>query len=92
MPKTIARVSLVQGDTGPVNFMFDGDRVSAVIDFEWGHYGDPMEDLGNICVREFWNPSGGLTGLFKLYETVVAASRTTATRPCTTACSRTCEA
>jgi hypothetical protein len=27
-----------------------------------------MEDLGNICVREFWNPSGGLKGLFKLYE------------------------
>jgi len=51
-----------------VNFMFDADQVSAVIDFEWGHYGDPMEDLGNICVREFWNPSGGLTGLFELYE------------------------
>ena len=68
VPKTLARVSLVQGDTGPVNFMFDADRVSAVIDFEWGHYGDPMEDLGNICVREFWNPSGGLKGLFELYE------------------------
>jgi aminoglycoside phosphotransferase (APT) family kinase protein len=68
VPKEVARVSLVQGDTGPVNFMFDGDRVSAVIDFETGHYGDPMEDLGNICVREFWNPSGGLNGLFKLYE------------------------
>jgi aminoglycoside phosphotransferase (APT) family kinase protein len=68
VPERIARVSLVQGDTGPVNFLFDGDRVSAVIDFEWGHFGDPMEDLGNICVREFWNPSGGLTGLFKLYE------------------------
>ena len=27
-----------------------------------------MEDLGNICVREFWNPCGGLDGLFKLYE------------------------
>ena len=27
-----------------------------------------MEDLGNICVREFWNPSGGLDGLFHLYE------------------------
>jgi hypothetical protein len=67
-PTEMARVSLVQGDTGPVNFMFDGDRVSAVIDWEWGHYGDPMEDLGNICVREFWNPSGGLTGLFRLYE------------------------
>lgn len=68
VPTSLARVSLVQGDTGPVNFMFDGDRVSAVIDLEWGHYGDPLEDLGNFCVREFWNPSGGLTGLFELYE------------------------
>lgn len=67
-PTTMARLSLVQGDTGPVNFMFDGDRVSAIIDLEWGHFGDPLEDLGNICVREFWNPSGGLTGLFTLYE------------------------
>jgi len=68
MPDKVARVSLVQGDTGPVNFMFQRDKVSAVVDWEWGHWGDPMEDLGNICVREFWNPSGGLTGLFKRYE------------------------
>lgn len=68
VPETVARVSLVQGDTGPVNFMFQSDKVSAVVDWEWGHWGDPMEDLGNICVREFWNPSGGLTGLFKRYE------------------------
>ena len=66
-PEKVARVSLVQGDTGPVNFMFQGDRVSSVIDWELGHWGDPMEDLGNIVVREFWNPSGGLTGLFDLY-------------------------
>jgi hypothetical protein len=58
----------VQGDTGPVNFMFDGDRVSALIDLEWAHLGDPLEDIGNICVREFWNPSGGLDGLFHLYQ------------------------
>ena len=68
VPETVARVSLVQGDTGPVNFMFQGDRVSALVDWEWGHWGDPMEDLGNICVREFWNPSGGLSGLFERYE------------------------
>jgi aminoglycoside phosphotransferase (APT) family kinase protein len=67
-PDSVARVSLVQGDTGPVNFMFQGDRVSSIIDWELGHYGDPLEDLGNIVVREFWNPSGGLTGLFKLWE------------------------
>ncbi len=68
VPLPLARVSLVQGDTGPMNFVFEGDRVAAVVDWEWGHYGDPMEDLGNLCVREFWNPSGGLTGLFELYE------------------------
>ena len=68
VPTDIARISLVQGDTGPVNFLFDRDKVSAVVDWEWGHWGDPMEDLGNICVREFWNPSGGLSGLFQLYE------------------------
>ncbi len=66
-PEKVARVSLVQGDTGPVNFMFQGDRVSSIIDWELGHWGDPMEDLGNIVVREFWNPCGGLTGLFELY-------------------------
>lgn len=67
-PREVSRVALVQGDTGPVNFMFQHNRVSAVVDWEWGHWGDPMEDLGNICVREFWNPSGGLSGLFELYE------------------------
>ncbi|MFK7732594.1 MAG: phosphotransferase [Pseudomonadales bacterium] len=67
-PETVARVSLLQGDTGPVNFMFQGNAVSTVIDWECGHYGDPLEDLGNIMVREFWNPCGGLKGLFTLYE------------------------
>jgi aminoglycoside phosphotransferase (APT) family kinase protein len=67
-PDSVARVSLVQGDTGPVNFMFQGNRVSSVVDWELAHYGDPMEDLGNISVREFWNPCGGLEGLFELYE------------------------
>jgi aminoglycoside phosphotransferase (APT) family kinase protein len=67
-PTSVSRISLVQGDTGPVNFVFDGDRVAAVVDWEWGHFGDPMEDLGNICVREFWNPCGGLGGLFRMYE------------------------
>ncbi len=66
-PTSIAHVALVQGDTGPVNFMFDQRRVTALVDWEWGHWGDPMEDLGNICVREFWNPSGGLDGLFNHY-------------------------
>ena len=69
-PQQVERVCLVQGDTGPVNFMFENEHVTAVVDWEWGHWGDPMEDLGSICVREFWNPSGGLKGLFERYERV----------------------
>ena len=40
-------------------------RMTGVLDWEWAHLGDPLEDIGNICVREFWNPSGGLDGLFE---------------------------
>ena len=68
VPDAPTRISLLQGDTGPVNFLFEGDHLTALVDWEWGHLGDPMEDLGNICVREFWNPSGGLDGLFDRYE------------------------
>ncbi|SFR89787.1 phosphotransferase family protein [Sphingomonas jatrophae] len=67
-PDRVPRVSLVQGDTGPVNFMFQEDRVSAIFDWEWGHLGDPIEDLGNIATREFWNPSGGMAGLVDRYR------------------------
>jgi aminoglycoside phosphotransferase (APT) family kinase protein len=68
-PEQVSRISLVQGDTGPGNFVFDGDRLTAIVDFEWGHLGDPLEDLGNFCVREFWTPSGCLdTALLARYE------------------------
>ena len=69
-PTQVSRISLLQGDTGPGNFVFDGDRLTAIVDFEWAHLGDPLEDLGNVCVREFWNPSGGLEAtLLARYET-----------------------
>lgn len=69
VPAQVSRVSLLQGDTGPGNFVFDGDRITAIVDFEWGHYGDPLEDLGNLCVREFWTPSGCLDrALLDRYE------------------------
>lgn len=58
-PQTVQATSLVQGDTGPGNFMSEGDRVTALVDWEWGHFGDPMEDLGNVWLRDFFNPTSG---------------------------------
>lgn len=36
----------VHGDAGPYNLLVDGDRLTAVLDWEFAHAGDPAEDLG----------------------------------------------
>jgi aminoglycoside phosphotransferase (APT) family kinase protein len=42
---------LCQGDTGPGNFIYDGDRVEGVIDWELAHIGDPMDDIAWLSWR-----------------------------------------
>jgi aminoglycoside phosphotransferase (APT) family kinase protein len=49
---------IVQGDCGPDQFLFDGDRVTAIIDWELAHLGDPMVDLGAMRLRECLYPAG----------------------------------
>jgi hypothetical protein len=60
----------VQGDTGPGNFMFEGDRVTHLVDWEIAHFGDPMEDLAAICVRDMVTPFAHLPTLFARYGEV----------------------
>jgi aminoglycoside phosphotransferase (APT) family kinase protein len=45
-------VVLVQGDTGPGNFMFDGERLTAITDWELAHWGDLHDDLAWVLVRD----------------------------------------
>jgi len=59
VPRTVERTVLLQGDTGPGNFLFENHRVTAVVDWEWAHYGDPMEDIGNLWLRDFFTPGCG---------------------------------
>jgi aminoglycoside phosphotransferase (APT) family kinase protein len=44
-------VVLVQGDTGPGNFMYADGRVTAVVDWELAHWGDPMDDIAWVSLR-----------------------------------------
>jgi aminoglycoside phosphotransferase (APT) family kinase protein len=59
------RRTLVHGDYRIGNIIFGPEGVRAVLDWELAHAGDPMEDLGWICVRS-WRfgsddkPVGGL--------------------------------
>ena len=63
-------VVLVQGDTGPGNFMFRGDEVAAVTDWELAHFGDLHDDLGWICVRDTQEPFPDLAERLREYERV----------------------
>lgn len=68
--------SLVHGDFRIGNIIFGPEGARAVLDWELAHVGDPMEDLGWLCVRSwrFGNdrlPVGGIgtrEELFAAYE------------------------
>jgi aminoglycoside phosphotransferase (APT) family kinase protein len=45
-----ARRTIVHGDFRMGNLMVDGECVSGVLDWELAHIGDPVEDLGWLCV------------------------------------------
>jgi aminoglycoside phosphotransferase (APT) family kinase protein len=67
VPHRVDRIAFVHGDAGTPNFMFEGERVTALIDWEWGHFGDPMEDLGNATVHASFHPSGDWPALIECY-------------------------
>jgi aminoglycoside phosphotransferase (APT) family kinase protein len=70
------QVTLVHGDFRHGNLIIGPDGVRAVLDWELAHTGDPMEDLGWICVNswrfgEIDKPVGGFgtrEELFAGYE------------------------
>ena len=67
VPAPPARPALLQGDTGPGNFVYVDDRVSAILDWECAHFGDPMEDLGHLYSRAFFHPWGDMPALLEAY-------------------------
>jgi aminoglycoside phosphotransferase (APT) family kinase protein len=50
-PADVERTSLCHGDAGPGNFLFEGDRVTALLDWEFAHLGDASDDLAWVSVR-----------------------------------------
>jgi aminoglycoside phosphotransferase (APT) family kinase protein len=45
-PEPPPRITLVHGDFRPANVLVDNDRVTALLDWELAHLGDPHDDLG----------------------------------------------
>jgi aminoglycoside phosphotransferase (APT) family kinase protein len=59
---------LVQGDTGPGNFMYADGRVTAVVDWELAHFGDPMDDIAWLTLRAVQEPFTDLDARIAEYE------------------------
>jgi aminoglycoside phosphotransferase (APT) family kinase protein len=61
-------VVLVQGDTGPGNFMYEYGEVTAVVDWELAHFGDPMDDIAWLCLRSVQDPFPDFPARLREYE------------------------
>jgi aminoglycoside phosphotransferase (APT) family kinase protein len=77
-PGPSEHVTLVHGDFRHGNLIIGSDGVRAVLDWELAHLGDPMEDLGWICVNS-WRfgqidkPVGGFGSREQLFAGYEAA-------------------
>jgi aminoglycoside phosphotransferase (APT) family kinase protein len=48
---SVSRTTLVHGDYRTGNMIYDGERISAVLDWEFACVGDPMLDVAWVCAR-----------------------------------------
>jgi len=65
-----SEVAVLQGDCGPGQFMHAAGRLTALIDWELCHVGDPMCDLGNMRMRNMLYPTGDQREFLDYYEEV----------------------
>ena len=81
---TESRRALVHGDFRLGNVMVDQNGLRAVLDWELAHIGDPMEDLGWLCVRAWRfgskHPVAGVGAYDELIRAYQEASGLTADR------------
>jgi aminoglycoside phosphotransferase (APT) family kinase protein len=59
------KLAFVLGDAGQL--LFEAGRVSAVLDVEFGHLGDPIADLAGLRAREIFEPLGDLSRAVRRY-------------------------
>jgi len=79
-PGPPVEMTLVHGDFRHGNLIIGPDGLRAVLDWELAHLGDPMEDLGWVCVNswrfgEIDRPVGGFGSREELFAGYEAAGR-----------------
>lgn len=69
LPDPDAAPAFVHGDAGPGNFLFEDGRMTALLDWELAHVGDPMEDLAWFSMRCVMEPVPDFAAAIREYET-----------------------
>jgi hypothetical protein len=67
------RTTVVHGDFRNGNFIMGSDGLRAVIDWELAHIGDPVEDIGWLCVKSWRFGRPAPVGGFGSYDELFAA-------------------
>ena len=62
----------MQGDTGPGNFMYQDGKVTAVVDWELAHLGDPMDDIAWLSLRTVQDTFTHFPDRLREYESLTA--------------------
>jgi aminoglycoside phosphotransferase (APT) family kinase protein len=57
---TARTISIVHGDFRFGNFLYEGNRINAMLDWEMVHLGDPVEDIA-WAYRSLWGPQAFLS-------------------------------
>ena len=71
LPNPSARMTLVHGDYRTGNFMYTAEgHISAVLDWEMAHIGDPLEDLA-WSLDPLWSPERTIAGRLLPRETAL---------------------
>ncbi|HJQ60467.1 MAG TPA: phosphotransferase family protein, partial [Vineibacter sp.] len=78
LPRTEVAPRLVHGDFRTGNFLADEGGVTAILDWEGAHVGDPLSDLGWMCIKSWRfgaieNPAGGFGSRDALHAAYEAA-------------------
>ena len=72
VPPDRSECCFVTGDSG--QFVFEGDRLTAMLDMELAYLGDPLADLGGLFCRDLTEKMGDLEVAIARYEQVIGRS------------------
>jgi len=61
-------ITLLHGDFKQDNILFKDEKITAILDWEMTHLGDPMEDLGWACIGWYRQDTPLICGLIERHE------------------------